>query len=156
MTIAPSVEKYLAKQDVDYEVVTHPHTGASLETAEAAHVSGEGLAKAVVLKDDAGYLLAVMPATYKLTLGELHDVLGRRFKMAEEEELGALFKDCEVGAVPPLASAYGLEAVWDESLARMKDIYFEGGDHSTLVRVSGEGFRKLMADAEHGAFSHHM
>lgn len=156
MTISPSVKKYLAKQDVDYEVVTHPHTRASMESAEAAHVSGEGLAKAVVLKDDAGYLLAVMPATYKLTLGELHDVLGRRVKMASEDELGDLFGDCEVGAVPPLARAYGLEAVWDDSLARMTDVYFEGGDHASLVRVSGEGFRKLMADAEHGAFSHHV
>ncbi|MDP6786870.1 MAG: YbaK/EbsC family protein [Rhodospirillales bacterium] len=156
MAIAPSVKKYLAQQDVDYEVVTHPHTSASMESAEAAHVSGEGLAKAVVLKDDEGYLLAIMPATYKLAPGELHDVLGRRFKMAGEDELGVLFEDCEVGAVPPLANAYGLEAVWDDSLAGMKDVYFEGGDHASLIRVSGEGFRKLMAGAEHGAFSHHV
>ncbi len=156
MTIAPSVKNYLGEQEIDYQVVTHPHTVASMESAEAAHVSGEGLAKAVVLKDDEGYLLAVMPATYKLTLGELHDVLGRRFKMASEEELGGLFGDCEVGAVPPLGKAYGIEAVWDDSLTQMKEVYFEGGDHSSLVRVSGEGFRKLMAGAEHGAFSHHV
>ncbi|NIR96509.1 MAG: deacylase, partial [Gammaproteobacteria bacterium] len=49
----------------------------------------------------------------------------------------------------------GLDTVLDDSLAEQPDIYFEGGDHEALVHVSSEQFQELMADAEHGRFSHH-
>jgi Ala-tRNA(Pro) deacylase len=35
-----------------------------MRTAEASHVSGERLAKAVVLRRDGGYMLAVLPASH--------------------------------------------------------------------------------------------
>lgn len=38
----------------------------------------------------------------------------------------------------------------DESLLRMPDVYFEGGDHEDLVHVQGEAFRELMRRARHG------
>lgn len=156
MAIAATLKQYLSDQGVDYDAVAHPHTGGSLETAEVAHVSGEDIAKAIVLKDEDGYLVAVLPATYRLQLGALREILGRRLEMADEKELAGLFTDCEPGAVPPVAGAYGLKAIWDENLARLKDVYFEGGDHSNLIRVSGEAFTKLMGDADRGIFSHHM
>jgi Ala-tRNA(Pro) deacylase len=152
MAIAATIERYLADQGISYEVVAHRHTGDSLHTAEAAHVSGESVAKAIVLEDEQGYVVAVLPATYKLKIGEVHAFTGRRhLKLVSEEGLAGLFKDCELGAVPALAGAYGLEAVWDESLALSTTLYFEGGDHQSLVRVSGADFRKMMGNANCGA-----
>jgi Ala-tRNA(Pro) deacylase len=152
MAIAATVERYLADQGISYEIVAHRHTGDSLHTAEAAHVSGESVAKAVVLKDEQGYVVAVLPATYKLKIAEVHDFTGRRhLRLVSEEELADLFRDCELGAVPALAAAYGVEAVWDESLALSSTLYFEGGDHQSLVQVSGADFRKLMGAANCGA-----
>ena len=131
-------------------------SAASMETAAAAHISGENMAKAVVLKDDKGYLVAVIPATYKLVTGELYDMLGRRLEMAGEDELPGLFGDCDLGAGPPVADGYGIETGCDEGLAKLENVYFEGGDHTSLVRVSGEDFMKLMGDARRGVFSHHV
>src|SRR5512147_1128584 len=113
MAIAATIERYLAGQGISYDVVAHRHTGDSLHTAEAAHISGESVAKAVV-EDEQGYVVAVLPATYKLKIGELHAFTGRRHqRLVSEEELARLFKDCELDAVPALAAAYGVEAVWD-------------------------------------------
>ena len=53
-------------------------------------------------------------------------------------------------AVPPIAAPYGLRSLLDESLAKQSDIYFEAGDHRTLVHVSGEQFNKLMHKVPHG------
>jgi Ala-tRNA(Pro) deacylase len=157
MAIAATIERYLAGQGISYEVVAHRHTGDSLHTAEAAHVSGESVAKAVVLEDEQGYVVAVLPATYKLKIGDLHAFTGRRhLRLVSEEELAGLFGDCELGAVPALAAAYGLEAVWDESLALSSNLYFEGGDHQSLVRVSGADFRKVMGNANCGALGEPM
>ena len=44
--------------------------------------------------------------------------------------------------------------VLDQSLGDMPDAYFEGGDHESLVHVSGRDFLKLMADAPRRIVSH--
>jgi len=157
MTIAATVEKYLDENGVDYEVLTHRHTEDSLHTAEAAHVTGDKLAKAVVLKDENGYLVAVIPTSFKLKMGLVHEFTGRNhLAMAEEDALARLFKDCEFGAVPALAAAYGLEAVWDETLAYAETVYFEGGDHASLFKVSGSDFKKLMGEDRQAFLGEHI
>jgi hypothetical protein len=73
--------------------------------------------------------------------------------LATEDEAAALFPDCDPGAVPPIGTAYGLGSLVDESLDGKPEIYFEGGDHQTLVHVSGDAFRKLMENVPHGRIS---
>ena len=121
---------------------------------KTADLSGEALAKAIVLKDDEGFVMAVIPSTHKLEARKVRELTDRRLEMVGEDELGPLFEDCELGAVPPLAAAYGLEAVWDEALAQVNQVLFEGGDHAEVVRVSGEDFRKLMGGARRGTLGH--
>ncbi len=156
MTMPASVKEYLRQQGVHYDLITHMHTGDSMRTAGAAHVPGDLLAKSVMLEDETGYVMAVVPSTHRLDLGVLRQQLDRRLGLATEAELGDLFRDCERGAVPPLGAAYGIEMVVDESLARCRDVYFEAGDHVDLVHVSGEDFLRLMEGARRGQFSHHV
>jgi Ala-tRNA(Pro) deacylase len=49
--------------------------------------------------------------------------------------------------VPPVGVAYGLPAVIDDSLVEESEIYLEGGDHTTLVRVTRAEFAELMQGA---------
>ena len=158
MTISATVQRYLQDRGVRYEVLTHPLTASSSETAQSAHVSGDRIAKTVVLRDgDAadGYLLAVIPASHHLSLDLLQGWLGRPVELASEQEIGKLFPDCDLGAIPPLGEAYGLDVVLDDSLAGRDEVCFEGGDHRTLIKIAGAGFRQLMASARHGRFSAH-
>ncbi len=76
--------------------------------------------------------------------------------LATEGEIADLFDDCDLGAVPPVGAAYGLSVVLDESLVDAPEVYFEGGDHTTLVHVAGDAFGTLMSDARRGRFSHHV
>lgn len=155
MAIAMTLRQFLSDQGIAYEVATHPRTLTAAQTAEAVHVTGDRIAKAVVVKDADGYLLAVLPASHHIKLGELGRWLGRPLELATEDETEGLFADCEVGAIPALGSAYGLDVVLDDSLGDQPDIYFEGGDHASLVHVTGEAFTRLMADARRGRFSQH-
>jgi Ala-tRNA(Pro) deacylase len=155
MAIAPTVQRYLAREQAAYEVVTHAFAGCASETAHAAHVPGNCLAKAVLLRDGQGYLLAVLPASHHVHLAALRSWLGTEVALASEQEAGRWFKDCEVGAIPPLGDAYGLEVILDESLAEVPEVCFEGGDHRNLIRVSGAQFATLLAGARRGTFSRH-
>ena len=158
MAIAARLEKYLRERGVKYKAVTHPHSEYSQETAEKAHVPGDALAKGVLVKDNDEYLLVVLPADYHIELDTLKKLLHQDVAMVDEVTLGVVFSDCEVGAVPPIGMAYGIKTIWDpkSSLGALDQVFFEAGDHRTLVRISGEQFHELMASAERGEFSHHI
>ncbi|MGO4712201.1 YbaK/EbsC family protein [Bradyrhizobium sp. 2TAF24] len=55
--------------------------------------------------------------------------------------------------MPALGAAYGLKVIVDDSLANEPEIYFEGGDHASLVHVAGSTFQELLADARHARFT---
>jgi Ala-tRNA(Pro) deacylase len=153
MPIAHRVSEYLAEQDADFDIIRHPHSSTSIESAQLAHVPGNRIAKSVVLGDERGYLLAVLPASARVDLGELHRQTNRNLGLASEYELGALFDDCEPGAVPPFGNVYSLDTIVDESLVEQSDIYFEAGDHERLIHVSAETFENLLGDVQHSEFA---
>ncbi len=158
MTIASKLENYLQQREVKYKVMTHPHSKYSMETAEKAHVHGDALAKGVLVKDDDGYLLLVLPADYYIEIEPLNKLLGQEVAIVEEATLKKVFSDCEPGAVPPIGMAYGIKTIWDpkSSLGKQDEVFFEAGDHQNLVQMSGVQFHELMAPAERGEFSHHL
>ncbi len=156
MAIAASLQRCLIRNGIRYDVVSHTPTSNSMETAQAAHVPGDRLAKSVVLRDEDGYLMAVLPATHRLELGRLYHQLKRPLGLATERELAPLFKDCEAGAIPPVGSAYGMAVIVDDSLMEQPEVYFEGGDHCEVVKVDSKDFYRLVGGAAHGRFSHHI
>ena len=156
MAVAKSLKKYLKDKDVDYRVTRHASRASASRAAQAAHVSGEQVAKAVVVFDGTNYMLAVVPATHRLDVRRLEELLDRRLSLATEAELEVLFQDCEIGAVPPVGALYGLDVVMDDCLARQPDIYFEAGDHKSFVHLSGASFAKLMQGARQEQFSDHI
>ncbi len=155
MAIAITLRQYLENNEISYETLKHPYTLSSTKTAQASHVPGDRIAKAVVLTDGEKYLLAVLPASHHIRFNDIRKILDRQLEMATEEEVESLFEDCELGAIPPIGGAYGLDVLMDESLVGDDDVFFEGGDHATLVHVKASEFGKLMENARRGSFSRH-
>lgn len=152
MTIAARLKEYMTMRHVDYAVCAHPRTGCSMDAARAAHIPGERLAKPVILEDDEGYVMAVLPANGRVQVGELSRQLRRRLRLATETELARLFDDCVPGAIPPVGPAYGLQMVMEETLDRQPEIYFEAGNHTELVRLSPAQFMDVMAGVPRAHF----
>ncbi len=95
----------------------------------------------------------MLPASRHIRLDELKTWLNESLGLATEEEITELFPDCELGAVPAVGAAYGLDVVIDDNLVMQSDVYFEGGDHTTLVHLTADNFRKALGDAPHAEFS---
>jgi Ala-tRNA(Pro) deacylase len=153
MPIAQTLKKYLTKNRVKYDVIAHEPTNSSMRTAEACHIPGDRLAKAVLLRDEMGYAVAVLPASRHIRLSDLKRQFGDDVRLASEREIVELFSDCARGAIPALGECYGLDIVIDSSIEDQPDIYIEAGDHATLVHMSQEQFADLTATAQHGRFS---
>lgn len=154
MAMANSVMELLQHYRIPYALMHHPHSASSKETAAAAHVAPACIAKAVVLADAHGYVVAVVPADRYVEIEKLSLALGRTLGLAPEGTLSQLFGDCEHGAVPPFGEAYHLDTVVDDALLGEPEVFFEAGDHEELVCIDGEQFARLMARTRHGAFSH--
>jgi Ala-tRNA(Pro) deacylase len=152
MSLSSVVETYLSQHKIPFDVLEHPHTDNSIQTAHFVHMSPSQLAKAVVVSDHDRYIMCVLPASHVLVMNWVDRDCKGRFKLVTEKELGNLFPDCETGAVPPLGEAYGLNVVWDDALRDAKEIYFEGGDHRHLIHV-GDEFHAHMAKSDHATIS---
>lgn len=153
MAIATTLKSYLKTRNIDYDVVGHSPSATTLESAHSAHVPGDQVAKAVVLGDKDGYVVAVVPSTNRVDFSWVREALGRNLELAREDELATLFKDCDLGAVPALSEAYGLEVVWDDQLHGHADIYIEAGDHEHLIHIRGAAFDELMSGKPHSVIS---
>ena len=153
MAIARTLKSYLDRYDVPYDMVHHAHTESALDSAFSAHVPVHQLAKAVVMEDDDGYVVAVIPSDNRLNVRWVNEELDRDLRLASEDKLRKLFKDCDSGAVPALATAYDLPVIWDDRLQNVADIYIEAGDHAHLVHLRGEDFRAMMEMRPHTMIS---
>lgn len=157
MGMAMKLSEYLQSHAVQYELVKHPHSASSLQSANTTHVPPRCVVKAVVLEDkDDHLLMAVLPSSHKIDLQALRSDTGRMLHLASEKEVAGRFGDCELGAVPPVGAAYGMETVWDESLSKEPDVYFEAGDHETLVHVKTGEFVRLLEGARRMSFGEPM
>ena len=153
MAIAETVKNYLTQKAVDYTLPLHPHSGSSHETSEAAHVAEDHIAKGVILKDDLGYVMVVVPGDNYVEMKHVRSELNRHLELVEEDEFSKLFPDCETGAVPPIGPAYQIKTFLDESLTRLANVYFEAGDHEHLVHINGNDFNDLLKGVRHGNYS---
>ena len=154
MAIAISLQEYLDDHPLESETLVHRHTETSQHSASVIGQSGDQVAKSVLLRDEDGYVLAVLPATHRIHLGRLHHYLKRNLGLAVESETTSIFPDCELGAIPPAGMLYDIDTVVDDSLLAQPDIYFEAGDHEHMIHMKRQAFGLLMGDALHTAFSY--
>ncbi|MEH6590057.1 MAG: YbaK/EbsC family protein [Halioglobus sp.] len=149
MSVSPSVHEHLNRTGVYYDILNHPHSRTSLESARLARIQADQVAKGVLTHDGENYLLCVIPSNHRLSLSWLNNALVGSFKLVSEHRLGEFFGDCEVGAIPALGQLYGLHVIWDNSLADKEDLYLESGDHENLIHVSKASFMELMGGQQH-------
>lgn len=154
MSIATKLAKTLHRNAARYDVLDHPRTYTSMETAQVCHVPGNRVAKSVLLNDGSRYLLAVVPASHRVDFEQMRRETGRPVWLASEQEAGGLFDDCALGAIPPVGPEYGVRTYVDDALLTQSDVYFEAGDHEELIHVSGETFDHLLSGAQHGRISY--
>jgi len=156
MAIAQTLQRFLDKRAVSYDVAAHKRTHCSSATAEAGGVPKDNLAKGVLIRRKDGYLLAIVPASCQVKLSAVGRWLDQPVGLATEAEVAEVFGDCDPGSVPPVGGAYGISAVLDDRLDGLNDIYFEAGDHRTLVHLKGSEFRRLMVGTPYARISTQM
>ncbi|GAA0785101.1 aminoacyl-tRNA deacylase [Marinobacterium sediminicola] len=154
MSLAPTVQRFLEGQHVAYRMLHHTYAETMMSSAMAAQLPARKVAKGVVLKDEEGFVMAMVPSDRMADLEAINHSMNRLLEPASQQDVNILFSDCKQGAVPSLGQAYNMPVIWDDALAEEDDCYFECGDHMDLLRLDKSSFAHLMAAYPHGRISH--
>lgn len=137
------VPEFLTSQSVAFETIVHPPAYTAQKRARRLHVSGRQLAKCVLLCQQAGHALAVLPAAHQVDLAALTRQLPTPVRIASEEEVAEVFRDCEWGTMTPFGTLYGLPTLLDDSFDPASVIVFESQRHHLTIRMRCWDFERL-------------
>ena len=127
----------LAKSELEYEVIPHSPTMTAGEEAVTIGVPRADVAKTLVLVTDNGHVRAVVPASERLDLHKVREVLGsgKTTRLATEAELAEAYPMFELGAVPPFGGTTGDRTIVDRRLADQESVVVEAGSHTESLRM---------------------
>lgn len=150
MSTSITVKRYLDKQDIRYATVSCCGNGEDIFRFGTNTIPPPQIAKAVILKDLRGMLMAVLPGPNDLSVDILNRQLHRNLRLAVPEDYRSIFNDCVPQLLPPLGEAYGFETIIDDSLLDQDCIYFVSGNNNEFIRISGYDFQLLHSNAWYG------
>lgn len=139
------LKEFLDSQQIKYVTISHSPAFTAQQIAATAHVPGKELAKTVMVLVDGKMAMAVLPASLRVDLDHLQQIIGaRRIELADERSFRDKFPECEVGAMPPFGNLYGMDVYVADSLAEDEEIAFNAGSHTELIRMAYADFERLV------------
>lgn len=139
---------YLDENAVVYELVEHSERFTAAAEARASGIALNSAAKDVVLRDGDAYVLAVIPASERLDLRKVQELLDGEdeVRLATETETAAAFPEFDVGALPPFGPIHDIPQLLDRQLLEHQQVLCAGGDHRHSLLVDPNEIVRL-ADA---------
>jgi Ala-tRNA(Pro) deacylase len=139
------LKEFLDRHHVKYVCISHSPAFTAQEIAATAHIPGQELAKTVMIRVDGRMAMAVLPASYKINLDHLQELIGaRQVELADERSFRDKFPECEVGAMPPFGNLYDMDVYVADVLAEDDEIAFNAGSHTELIRMDYRDFERLV------------
>jgi Ala-tRNA(Pro) deacylase len=151
-----NIVQFLKGHKVKFQLRHHPACFTAQEVAAAEHITGEEVAKVVIVKADAAFAMFVLPATCVLDFGAAKKLLGAKdARLANEDEMAKLFPDTEVGAEPPFGAEYGMAMYVEERLAADPEVLIPAGTHEDSILMSWKDYERI-AKPKVAAFARHV
>lgn len=148
-----SIYEYLEGLGLAYEVIVHEETKSLEQAAQLCSIPRSELLRTVILSEEHGVLMAILPCNRLLDFSVLCKTLNRNLVPAQYEALQVIFKNCEPNSYPPLPDYFEMDAILDKSILSLEDIYFEPGNHRTLIKMKKQDFLSALQNSWQGEFS---
>ena len=149
------VVKFLKKSNVKFQLRHHPARYTAQEVAAAEHITGEEVAKVVVVRAGDAFAMCVLPATCVLDMRKVQKLIGQgKVRLATEDEIAGLFPDSEVGAMAPFGKQYELPLYVEERLAQDEEILIPAGTHEDSIVMAWKDYERL-AEPRVASFGKH-
>src|SRR5690554_6088717 len=138
------LKEFLDGANVEYMCLTHPPAFTAQELAHHVKIAGDKVVKTVIIELDGKMAMLVMPATFRVRWESLSRILDTDFvDLADEQEFANRFPDCEVGAMPPFGSLFGMTVYCAEPLTEQAELAFAAGSHTESLHMKTRDFLNL-------------
>jgi Ala-tRNA(Pro) deacylase len=132
-----AVRRSLDERGVDYEIVRHEPTGSALADARAYGAPPHRAVKAVGLWAKGQLRVVALPASERLDIRRVRQLLGDPgARLATEAEIARELPELDVGALPPFGDPAPPLVLVDRRVLSSNWVLANGGDHRHSVRVS--------------------
>lgn len=151
--IFEKIIELLNQNKIDCQIKDHLPTHTSEESALHRNEPLKIGAKAMVMKTDTEFVMAVLPADRKIDSTLLKQILNtKNLRFASKEELLGL-TGLVPGAIPPFGSLFNLPMIIDKALLEEEYMAFNAGsleksikmktaDYARIVQLKIESFTK--------------
>jgi Ala-tRNA(Pro) deacylase len=136
MSLSNALTQALDSSDVAYELLEHARTDRAADEASALGLRPNEVAKTIVLTTGLENLRVVLPASERIDMHKLRELLGagKELHLLSEDAMQRDYPEFELGAVPPLGGREDAVVV-DSRVAELEQVVFEAGGHDRSVRV---------------------
>lgn len=139
------LQYFLDSNQIEYQVLNHSIAFSALELSAVAHIPEKNVVKTVIVKTPHKMFMCVVSANEVLDIGLFRAILnGANVTLASEQEFSREFPDCEVGAMPPFGNLYDMDVYVSDKLAKHKDVFFNAGNHSEVIKLPYTVFETLV------------
>ncbi|MDS1310974.1 aminoacyl-tRNA deacylase [Marinobacter xiaoshiensis] len=139
------LKEFLDGANVEYMCLSHPSAFTAQELAHHVKIAGDKVVKTVIIELDGKMAMLVMPATWRVRWESLSRILDTDFvDLADEQEFQDRFPDCEVGAMPPFGSLFGMTVYCAEPLTEQPELAFAAGSHTETLHMKTRDFLNLV------------
>jgi len=133
MTIFEKIKKILDEAEVKYSVIEHEPVYTSVQAGRIRDVDISQGAKSLILIADERPILAVVPGDKKVDFKTLKRSFGiKDLRMASPDEVVKI-TTLEIGAIPPIGRAMGIDSYYDQSFLEKDDVVFNAGSHTISI-----------------------
>lgn len=140
MPIPKKVENYLNKTNKAFEAVSHKTVYTAYDLAQTMKKNLSDIAKALVVKTDKEYKIAVIPASLRLNMKKLKKLLKtKKLSFPDEKVMAKIFK-VKPGALSAFGTLHKVQTVVDKSLLKTKEVILQAGSFTDSVRMKARDF----------------
>ncbi len=147
MRMPAIIQQYLVEQGVHCDLVARPKNCSPQEIAHQLEIPESALIRAVLLQDEHGVVMALLPASYMLNFEALHAETARDFDVVSGAQAVRIFRDCLAESRPALPGAFGMAALRDIATQYDAQVYIESGNGESLLRFSQHDFTRLLTQS---------
>jgi Ala-tRNA(Pro) deacylase len=145
MALLACIADVLKRERMPYVAFRHPAAYTALEQAAVSHIRGRCAAKVVICIADDKALQAIVPAHYRVDLERLRQLAGAAtLRLANEQEIAALYPEFEVGAAPPFGTMYGHRVFVEQCFVGEPEMVFNAGTHTASLCMHYFDFAELV------------
>ncbi len=147
MAIATTLNKIFIKHHISNRIFNHPSLTDSDQVAAWHHIQKNKMLTSTVIEAKNHKILVIYPLSRQLNLDLIKIKLGKDYRYLDNIQINKIFKDCDPDTRIPFGYPYGLTTLIDVSVELLREVFFIGGSHTSLVEISVYDFLFLNSGA---------